>query len=48
MISDLEGKKYIRRSKTADIGQAKTCAEKLAEELLTAGGKKILDHIRNM
>ena len=47
MISDLEGKNYIKLSKTDSIENAKTCAEKLAEELLTAGGQKILDQIRS-
>jgi len=47
MISDLEGKKYIERSKISRTDQADTCAKKLARELLTAGGREILDHIRN-
>jgi hydroxymethylbilane synthase len=47
MLSDLEGKKYIRRSKTADIGEAKTCAGELAEQILKAGGQEILDKIRD-
>jgi len=46
MISDLEGKKYIKRSITAPLDQALTAAEQLAQELLTAGGQKILDQIR--
>lgn len=47
MLSDTEGKKYIRLSKTASIDQAKVCSEELAQELLAAGGKEILDQIRN-
>ena len=47
MISDLEGKEYIRRSKTDSLNNVETSAKKLAEELLTAGGQKILDQIRN-
>ena len=47
MISDVEGKKYIKLSKTADINEAKSCAKELAQELLTAGGQEILDQIRN-
>ncbi len=47
MISDIEGKKYIQLSKTASVDQAKVCAKKLAQELLTAGGKQILDQLRN-
>jgi hydroxymethylbilane synthase len=47
VISDVEGDKYIKRSKTANIDEAKSCAEELAQELLTAGGREILDQIRN-
>jgi len=47
MISDVEGKKYIKRSKTSCINEAKSCAEELAQELLAAGGQEILDQIRN-
>jgi len=47
MLSDVEGKKYIKRSKTSRINEANSCAEKLAQELLAAGGREILDQIRN-
>ncbi len=47
MLSDVEGKKYIKRSKTSRINEAKSCAVKLAQELLAAGGQEILDQIRN-
>ncbi|MHC4537306.1 MAG: hydroxymethylbilane synthase [Planctomycetota bacterium] len=47
VISDVEGDKYIKRSKTTNINEAKSCAEELAQELLNAGGRKILDQIRN-
>jgi len=47
VISDLEGKKYIERSQTDHTNKANTCAKKLAAELLTAGGQKILDEIRS-
>jgi hydroxymethylbilane synthase len=47
MISDIQGRNYIRRSKSAPIDKAKTCAEQLAEELLSAGGRKILEQIRD-
>lgn len=47
VISDVEGDKYIKRSKTANINEAKFCAEELAQELLNAGGREILDQIRN-
>jgi hydroxymethylbilane synthase len=47
VISDVEGDKYIKRSKTANINEAKSCAEELAQELLNAGGREILEQIRN-
>jgi len=47
MISDVEGKTYIRRSQTCDPDQAQTCATDLAQEMLDAGGQEILDQIRN-
>lgn len=47
MISDVEGKKYIKRSKTGCINEAKSCARELAQELLAAGGQEILEQIRN-
>ncbi|MHC4265010.1 MAG: hydroxymethylbilane synthase [Planctomycetota bacterium] len=47
MISDIEAKKYIRFSQAGNIDQAKTCADKLAQKLLDAGGKQILLQIRS-
>ncbi len=47
MLSDLEGKRYIKCSETKHVSQARACAEKLARELLAAGGQEILDQIRN-
>ena len=47
IICDLEGKRYIKRSKTVPVTQAKTTAEEMADELLSAGGREILDEIRN-
>ncbi len=47
IISDLEGKKYIKRSKTNSLNNVETLAKKLAEELLTAGGQQILEQIRS-
>ncbi len=47
VISDVEGGKYIKRSVTGQINQANACAEQLAQELLNAGGREILEHIRN-
>jgi hydroxymethylbilane synthase len=47
MISDIEGVKYIERSRTAKINDAKACADELARELLKAGGQEILQKIRD-
>jgi len=47
IISDLEGKKYVRRTITAPLDQAGATAKKLAGELLADGGQDILDKIRN-
>ncbi|MGD2094890.1 MAG: hydroxymethylbilane synthase [Phycisphaerales bacterium] len=47
MISDVEGKQYIKRSRAGRIDEAKTCAEELAQEMLDAGGREILEKIRN-
>jgi len=46
MVSDMEGKKYIKRSKTGCINEAKSYARELAQELLAAGGQEILEQIR--
>lgn len=42
MLSDVEGKKYIKLSKTSRINEANSCAVKLAQELLACGGQEIL------
>ncbi|MHC4586508.1 MAG: hydroxymethylbilane synthase [Planctomycetota bacterium] len=47
VISDVKGDKYIKRSINGHINQANVFAEKLAQELLTSGGREILDQIRN-
>ncbi|GAF83993.1 unnamed protein product, partial [marine sediment metagenome] len=47
MIADIDGKNLIKRSSSSPISQSKACAQKLAEELLEAGGKEILDQIKN-
>jgi porphobilinogen deaminase len=47
MISDVEGVNYIRRSRDGRTDQAKTCADKLAQTLLQAGGQQILEQIRS-
>jgi len=46
MICDLEGKRYIKDSKTGHVDQAKIFAEQLAQKLLTSGGQEILNEIR--
>lgn len=46
VISDLEGGKYIQRSQTGHISSDNDCAEKIARELLEAGGQEILEEIR--
>ncbi len=46
MIADVDGGNFIRRSAASPVDQAKSCAEKLAEQLLNAGGREILDRIR--
>lgn len=48
MISDLEGKRYIKLSGADHVSQAGNCAEKLARELLAAGGREILRQIRDI
>lgn len=45
MISDIEGTRYIRRSRKGHIDSAIACAEELADELLAAGAQDILDRI---
>ncbi len=47
VISDVDGGKYIKRSITGQINKANECAEKLAQELLNAGGREILEQIRS-
>ncbi len=47
MLADIDGKNLIRLSKSAPVEQSEQCAQLLAEELLNAGGRKILDKIKN-
>lgn len=47
VISDIEGKKYIKLSATAPVEQAKICGRRLADKMLDAGGQEILDQIRD-
>jgi len=44
-ISDLEGRNFIRRQTTGPAANAQNLAEKIANELLTAGGKEILEKL---
>ena len=46
MIADTDGKNLIKGSRSAPVAQSKICAQKLAEELLGAGGKDILNTFR--
>jgi hydroxymethylbilane synthase len=47
VICSVEGDKYIKRSVTGQVAQAGDYADKLAEELLDAGGRAILRQIRD-
>jgi hydroxymethylbilane synthase len=44
-VSDCEGKDFIRREITSPAEQAEESAEKLAKELLEAGGREILEKL---
>ncbi len=44
-ISDLDGKNFIRRQVTGPAEDAETLAENIANDLLTSGGKKILESL---
>jgi hydroxymethylbilane synthase len=46
VISDVDGQKYVKRSIAGQIDKANEYAEQLAQALLQAGGKEILDEIR--
>ncbi len=46
VIADVEGKNVIEKSITVPVDQALDAADKLAQELLDAGGREILDNIR--
>ena len=45
-ISDLQGKNFIRRRIKGPAAQAGKLAEKIANDLLSSGGKKILDDLQ--
>jgi porphobilinogen deaminase len=44
-ISDLQGKNFISRRLTGPAADADNLAEKIADELLNAGGRKILEKL---
>jgi hydroxymethylbilane synthase len=46
-ISDLEGKNFISRELAGSAKEAEKLAEKIAKELLKAGGKEILESLEN-
>ena len=46
MICDIEGKKRIRRSMSGSVDEFRAVAEKIAQELLAAGGQEIVDQVR--
>jgi len=45
-IADLHGERLIKRSISCAVEDNKSCAKKLAEDLLNAGGRDILEQIR--
>lgn len=47
IICDIKGRKYVKRSITSSIDQAKVCAKQLAQQLLVNGGQEILTRLRN-
>jgi len=47
MIADISGETLIRCCDSCPVSQSATYAKKLAEELLEAGGREILDRIRS-
>jgi hydroxymethylbilane synthase len=47
MIADIDGKNLIRRCSSSTVDESRSCAVKLAEGLLEAGGRDILERIRS-
>jgi hydroxymethylbilane synthase len=47
LISDADGTRRIKLSRSAPVQRAAQCAEQTARDLLAAGGRRILDEIRN-
>lgn len=46
MVSDVDSGKHIRISKSAAIEEAETIAKEIANELLSSGGREILEQVR--
>ncbi len=44
-LSDIQGENFIRRTTTGPVKKAESLAQKLAEEILDAGGREILQNI---
>ena len=47
VISDVKAVSFIKKTATCPVSEAGSFAEKIANELLESGGRKILDDIRN-
>jgi hydroxymethylbilane synthase len=47
-ISNIDGSDYLRESATSSVENAAETSEKLAKKLYNAGGKEILDNIREL
>lgn len=48
ILSDPAGKNFIKRSASVAVKDAQDCAQAIAEEILAAGGKEILENIRKI
>jgi len=46
ILCDIDGKNYVKRSVTSTIEQAQSSSIKLAQQLLSEGGRQILSNIR--
>jgi hydroxymethylbilane synthase len=44
-ISDIEGRNFIKRQILGPVAQAEMLAEQIANELLSSGGKEILEKL---
>ncbi len=48
VLCNIEGERYIKRSKTGRVDEAQICAEMVAHEILAGGGQDVLNHIRTI